>query len=71
MRAQEVGSAGSAPLQSHFIVTRSVECGGRDSNPHGGCPPENFKSFDYSEKPFVLLAIFPSNVKVCKFLCKY
>jgi hypothetical protein len=42
-------------------------CRGRDSNPHGGCPPENFKSFDYSEKVFVLLALFPTNVKVCKY----
>jgi len=32
---------------------------------------EGFKSFDYNEKDFVLLALFPSNVKVCKFLCKY
>ena len=24
-----------------------AECRGRDSNPHGGCPPENFKSFRF------------------------
>ena len=32
---------------------------------------KDVKSFDCSEKAFVLLALFPSNVKVCKFLCKY
>jgi hypothetical protein len=47
------------------------ECRGRDSNPHGAFAPEDFKSFDYREKLFVLLAFVPSNVKVCKFLCKY
>ncbi len=31
----------------------------------------DFKSFDYTEKLFVLLALFPSNVKMCKFMCKY
>ena len=45
--------------------------GGGGSNPHGAFAPEDFKSFDYSEKAFVLLALFQSNVKVCKFLCKY
>jgi hypothetical protein len=46
-------------------------CRERDSNPHGAFAPEDFKSCDYTEKLFVLLALFPSNVKVCKFLCKY
>jgi hypothetical protein len=46
------------------------KCRGRDSNPHGTFAPEDFKSFDYSEKVFGLLALFRSNVKVCKFMCK-
>src|SRR5208282_4613663 len=28
-------------------------CRGRDSNPHGGCPPENFKSYAYAVSPLV------------------
>ncbi len=47
------------------------KCRGRDSNPHGAFASEDFKSFDYSEKLAVSLALFPSNVKLCKFLCKY
>jgi hypothetical protein len=29
------------------------KCRGRDSNPHGGCPPENFKSSAYATSPLV------------------
>src|SRR5208337_4894285 len=42
-----------------------IQCRGRGSNPHGAFAPEDFKSFDYDEKLFVLLALFRPNVKVC------
>ena len=47
------------------------KCRGRDSNPHGAFASEDFKSFNYNEKLFCLLILFPSGVKMCKFLCKY
>ena len=50
--------------------TLYFQCRGRGSNPHGAFAPEDFKSFDYDEKLFVLLAFFPTNVKVCHFMCK-
>ena len=48
-----------------------IQCRGRGSNPHGAFAPEDFKSFDYDEKLFVLLALFRPNVKVCNFMCKF
>ena len=61
-----IGSVRSGSRQK----TLYFQCRGRDSNPHGTFVPEDFKSFEYNEKAFVLLAFFASNVKVCKFLCK-
>jgi len=39
------------------LLNVDLFCRGRDSNPHGGCPPENFKSlrFDHNHaKSFIL-----------------
>src|SRR5208282_4767630 len=33
------------------LSVRRSWCRGRDSNPHGGCPPENFKSSAYAISP--------------------
>ncbi len=59
------------PIPFNSPKTLYFQCRGRDSNPHGTFAPEDFKSFHYNEKVLVLLALFPTNVKVCKFLCKY
>src|SRR5271169_5987808 len=40
-RRHGAGSAPSIPLGPLILY---FECRGRDSNPHGGCPPEDFKS---------------------------
>jgi hypothetical protein len=55
----------------HGLGCPSDRGAGAGSNPHGAFAPEDFKSFDYNEKLFVLLALFRANVKVCKFMCKY
>ncbi len=63
-------------IERMLVELRCSKCGaesvcrGRDSNPHSPFGKEDFKSFNYSKKAFDLLVLFPSNVKVCKFLCK-
>ena len=32
----------------HTCKSDLTVCRGRDSNPHGGCPPENFKSLKFT-----------------------
>ena len=67
----ESKGAGWAPPQNHCFVTRSVECRGRGSNPHGGFAPEDFKSFDCGEKIFDFIGFISVKCEMCKFLCKY
>ena len=44
----------------------AIECPGWDLNPHGGCPPKDFKSLILTSKPLEIRCLQITNVKVCK-----